>query len=220
MTWSARQGRRLASSTAWGELNSEEPTGLGLVRFLALCPPPLPWKTDGMIAGKPERSEAGAYYFTYIDKVASDDISAYLRAQAGQAVALLERVPEEQSLHRYAPDKWSIGEMLAHVNDAERVFAFRALWFARGFNTPLPSFDQNLAIGGAGAHLRTWRSHVEEFRAIRAASVALFGDLPADAWARHGEASGNVFTVRALAFLIGGHLAHHLEILTERYLAP
>lgn len=171
-----------------------------------------------MITGRPDRSEAADYYFTYIDRVAAGDIVSYLSAQADEAIALLESVSEEQSLRRYAPDKWSIREVAGHVSDVERVFGFRALWFARGFDSPLPSFDQHTAAASAGAHLRPWRSHIEQFRVVRAATVAFFRDLPDEAWARHGSASGNVFSVRALAFLIGGHVAHHLEVLSERYL--
>jgi hypothetical protein len=170
-----------------------------------------------MTAGRPGRSEAADYYFTYIDRVGTDEVCAYLAAQSESAVSLLETVSEEDSLRRYAPGKWSFREVVAHVNDAERLFAFRALWFARGFETPLPSFDQNIAIASAGADSRTWASHIEEFSAVRSASLALFDGLPSDAWLRQGSASGNMFTVRALAFLIGGHLAHHLAILTERY---
>ncbi|MCU1384124.1 MAG: hypothetical protein JWL71_2821 [Acidobacteria bacterium] len=170
-----------------------------------------------MNAGRPERGEAADYYFTYIDKVVTDDIGAYLSTQADAALARLRTVSDPDSLRRYAPDKWSAREVVGHVNDAERVFAFRALWFARGFDTPLPSFDQDVAVAGAGAHGRTWGSHIEEFRAVRAATVALFRDLPADAWTRRGTASGNPVSVRALAYVIAGHLAHHLAILDDRY---
>src|SRR3954464_9200899 len=89
-----------------------------------------------MITGRPDRSEAADYYFTYIDRVAAGDIVSYLSAQADEAIALLESVSEEQSLRRYAPDKWSIREVAGHVSDVERVFGFRALWFARGVVCP------------------------------------------------------------------------------------
>jgi hypothetical protein len=127
-------------------------------------------------------------------------------------------IAEEKSLHRYAPGKWSIRETLNHVNDAERVFAFRAMWFARGFAEPLPSFDQNVAAAHALADQMAWREHVEEFRRVRLASIALFRGLPAEAWERSGVASGNRFSVRALAYIISGHLAHHMKILRESYL--
>jgi hypothetical protein len=107
---------------------------------------------------------------------------------------------------------------VSHLYDTERLFVFRAFWFARGFDSPLPSFDQNVAVSTAGADERPWRSHVDEFRAVRAATLAIFQELPADAWTRRGVASGNPFTVRALAYLSAGHVSHHTRILRERYL--
>jgi hypothetical protein len=98
------------------------------------------------------------------------------------------------------------------------VFLYRALWFARGFDSPLPSFEQEIAVRHAHADEFPWAAHVEEFRATRQATLAFFRNLPADAWMRAGTASGNSFTVRALAFIIAGHLAHHRVVLEERYL--
>jgi hypothetical protein len=125
---------------------------------------------------------------------------------------------EDQSQVRYASDKWSIRQVLSHINDTERLFVFRALWFARALDEPLPSFDQNVAIASAGADERSWRSHVDEFRAIRTATLSFFRHLPAEAWMRRGTASGNPFTVRALAYITAGHVTHHSRILRERYL--
>jgi len=107
-----------------------------------------------------------------------------------------------------------------HLTDTERLFVFRAFWFPRGFDTPLPSFDQNVAVAAAGADHRAWESLVEEFRAVRAATLTFFQSLPVDAWARRGVASGNPFTVRALAYLAAGHVIHHTNILWARYLQP
>lgn len=165
-----------------------------------------------------DRSEAAEYYFTYINQVPPGDITDVLQRQESETVDLLRRIPEERSLHRYDPGKWTIREVVSHVNDTERLFVFRALWFARGFDSPLPSFDQDVAIRTAGADSRALSTHVEEFRAIRAATVAFFRHLPAEAWTRRGTASGNPFTVRALAHITAGHVAHHAKILRERYL--
>jgi hypothetical protein len=93
----------------------------------------------------PGRDEAAPYYFTYIDRIASDDIVSVLTNQLQEVPAFLSQISEEKSLHRYAPEKWSIRQVLNHVNDTERTFAFRALWFGRGFSEPLASFDQNTA---------------------------------------------------------------------------
>jgi DinB superfamily len=166
----------------------------------------------------PDRTEAAEYYFTYIDQVTGSDICDVLEGQSSEAVALLRRISEERSLHRYAPDKWTIREVLSHLNDTERLFVSRAFWFARGFDTPLPSFEQDIAVAHAGANERSWSSHVDEFIAIRAATLAFFQHLPDAAWTRRGVASGNPFTVRALAYITAGHVTHHLRILKERYL--
>jgi hypothetical protein len=168
--------------------------------------------------GRPEPSEAASYYSTYTDRITSDDIQSVLESQLGEATAELSAISEEQSLRRYAPDKWSMRELLSHVNDTERIFVSRALWFARGFNEPLPSFDQNISVAGAEADRIPWKNHVDEFRAVRVATIAFFRNLPPEAWMRSGIASDNPFTVRALAYIIAGHVAHHTAILRERYL--
>jgi DinB superfamily len=166
----------------------------------------------------PDRTEAAEYYFTYIDQVPAGDICAILAAQATETRALLHDISDDQSLVRYAPDKWSIRQVVSHLNDTERLAVFRAFWFARGFDTPLPSFDQSVAIAAAGADERPWRSHVEEFQAVRSATLAFFRELPEAAWTRRGVASGYPFTVRALAYISAGHVTHHTRILRERYL--
>jgi hypothetical protein len=167
--------------------------------------------------GRPGRDEAAPYYFRYIDRVRGDDVVSVLEAQLREIPGLLQAISEQASLHRYAPDKWSIREMWSHVNDAERVFVFRALWFARGFDSPLPSFDEKTCAAAARADDRSWASHVEEFGAVRRASLAFFRELPAEAWLRRGIASGNPFSVRALAYSVAGHAAHHTTVLRERY---
>jgi hypothetical protein len=166
----------------------------------------------------PDRTEAAEYYFTYIDQVPGGDICGILAAQSTETVALLQGISDERSLHRYAPEKWTIRQVVNHLNDTERLFVFRALWFARGFDSPLPSFDQDIAVASAAADERSWTAHVEEFRAVRAATLTFFQNLPEDAWPRRGVASGNPFTVRALAYISAGHVAHHTRIMRERYL--
>jgi uncharacterized damage-inducible protein DinB len=166
----------------------------------------------------PGSDEAAPYYFTYIDRIASDDIVDVLASQLEQVPAFLSQISEEKSLHRYAPEKWSIRQVLNHVNDTERAFAFRALWFGRGFSEPLASFDQNIAANGARADDYSWASHAADFHDIRRATLSFFRNLPEDAWLRKGVASGNSVTVRALAYIIAGHLSHHMAVLQERYL--
>jgi|SRR6185436_17383275 len=168
--------------------------------------------------GFPQPDEAAPYYFTYIDRVQSDDVLGVLASQLDETLALLQGIGEEKSLHRYAPDKWSWREVVNHLNDTERMFVFRALWFARGFDIPLPSFDEKVCAAAAPADEISWARHVEEFRVIRLSTLAFFRNLPAAAWMRSGIASDKPFTVRALAYIAAGHVAHHVGILRERYL--
>jgi DinB superfamily len=168
---------------------------------------------------RPDRTEAAPYYFTYIDQVPDGDICAQLVAQLPEVLQLARGITETQSLHRYAPGKWSIRDVMNHMADCERLFISRAFWFARGFESPLPSFDQEVAVSSAHADHRPWADIVVDFEAVRGATIAFFRSLPADAWARRGIASDNPFTVRALAYMCVGHVAHHLAILRERYLS-
>ena len=167
------------------------------------------------MTGRPQEGDAAPYYFPYINLVASDDAVAVMESQLEESIALFAGISEEVSLHRYAPGKWSIRQLLNHVTDTERAFAFRALWFGRGFATPLPGYDQNIAAAGAAADNVPWSAHVEEFRAVRQSTISLFRNMPAEGWTRSGIASDNHVTVRALAFIIAGHVAHHVKILRE-----
>ena len=169
-------------------------------------------------AVRPARDEAAEYHFKYIDVVPDGDICAILYAQRTETSAFLRTIPAQRSRHRYGADKWSVSEVVAHLNDCERLFAFRAFWFARGFDSPLPSFDQGIAVTHAGAEDRPWSTHLDEFDAVRAATLEFFSHLPPDAWSRRGIASDNPFTVRALAYITAGHVAHHTTILKGRYL--
>lgn len=168
--------------------------------------------------GRPESNEAGPYYWTYINQVPGDDPLAVLERQLDETVNLYSGIAEERSLYRYEADKWSIRQVLNHITDTERSFAFRVLWFARGFDSPLPSFDQNISVAGAEADRMPLATHVEEFQRVRLATLSLFHNLPEEAWLRSGIASDNRFTVRALAFITAGHTIHHNRIVRERYL--
>lgn len=106
---------------------------------------------DNALDTRPAADEAAPYYFRYIDQVPSGDVVRTLERQSVETIAFLERIPAAQSLHRYAADKWSIRAVVSHMSDCERLFVFRAFWFARGFETALPSFDQDVAVRTAGA---------------------------------------------------------------------
>lgn len=167
---------------------------------------------------RPQNTEAAEYYFMYIDRITSDDVVPAMRDQLGQTVQFLEGISEEQSLKSYAPGKWTIREVLNHVNDGERLFLSRAFWFARGFQDAMPSFDQDVAVQYAHANETSWAKLVDEFKTVRAATLSFFENMPAEAWDTTGVASDNPVTVRALAYIIAGHLAHHVNVLREKYL--
>src|SRR6476646_7497995 len=168
--------------------------------------------------GRPEANEAAPYYFGYINHVTGDDILSTLQSQLDETLPFLRGISEEKSLFRYAPEKWSIRQMWGHVNDAERLFLSRALWFARGHESALPSFEQEIAVTAAKSDAISWARHVEEFREVRLATVSFFRNLPEEAWGRSGVASGNQVTVRACAYIVAGHVAQHAAVLREKYL--
>jgi hypothetical protein len=168
---------------------------------------------------RPQTTEAASYYFKYIDLITSDDIAGAIESQMRETLHFLEGISDEQSLSRYANGMWTIREVLNHVNDGERIFVFRALWFARGFEDPLPSFEQDPAVQAAGANQTSWPQLVDEFRNVRLGTISFFKNLPAEAWTRTGVASDSPVSVNALAYIIAGHVAHHTNVLRERYLA-
>jgi uncharacterized damage-inducible protein DinB len=168
---------------------------------------------------RPQPNEAASYYSRYIDLVTGDEIVPAMKDQFGETVRFLEGISEEQSLKAYAPGKWTIREVLNHVNDGERLFLGRAVWFARGFQDPLPGFDQDIAARYANANETSWAGLVEEFKTVRAATISFFEHMPEEAWSRSGVASDNPVTVRAIAYIIAGHVTHHLNVLNDKYLS-
>ena len=170
------------------------------------------------MTGRPEVREFDAFFTAYIGKVAGDDPLAAMQRQMEEWAPVLQAVPVERTLERYEPGKWTMREVLHHVVDTERIFAYRALWFARGFAGDLPGFDQDVGVAGAQADRIEWAALIEEFRRVRAATIPLFEHLPAEAWMRLGVANEKRMTVRAVAFIIPGHAEHHLRMLRERYL--
>jgi hypothetical protein len=168
-------------------------------------------------SGRPGADEATPYYFRYIDRIAGDDVVTVLEAQLADLIPRLQAVADTASTSRYASDKWSMREVLGHVSDTERLFVARAFWFARGFETPMPSFEPDACAVAGGAGDVAWNDLVQEFRSVRLATLSFFGNLPPDRWTARGVASGNTFSVRALAFLAAGHADHHAAILAERY---
>src|ERR1700751_2174435 len=169
------------------------------------------------VATRPEPDEYAPYYETYISKVKGNIILSILEAQRLQMAQLFAAHSERDGNFRYAPDKWTVKEVLGHVTDSERIFAYRALRIARAAQQPLSGFEQD-DYGRAGEFSeRTLTDLVEEFALVRSATSALFHSLGDEAWLRRGTANKNEATVRALAFIIAGHELHHREILKERY---
>lgn len=166
---------------------------------------------------RPTESEAAPYQLAYISEVKGDDPRAILETQLEEALAWFAGISEEASLKRCEPGKWSIREVLNHITDTERIFTSRLLWFARGLPSPLPGFDQDIAVAGAHADSISWNAHVEEFRAVRLATISLYRNIPPEGWTRSGTASSIPITANAMAYLIPGHAEHHLAILRERY---
>jgi DinB superfamily len=169
------------------------------------------------VSTRPVPDEYAAYYQKYVALVPGTDIVPILEAQRLQMIQLFAARSERDGNFRYAPDKWTVKEVLGHVTDSERIFAYRALRIARADQTPLSGFEQDDYVRTGGFVERSLADLAEEFGHVRNATVALFRPLGDGAWARRGTANKNVVSVRALAFIIAGHELHHRAILTERY---
>ena len=166
---------------------------------------------------RPASTEYAPSYSGYVSAVPDGNLLSLLEGQGRETAALLRGISEKKSRFRYAPGKWSIREVIGHLCDAERVFTYRALCFARGDATPLPSFDENAWGAATNADARPLAEHIEELAAVRSATLALFQGFTEELFARSGVASGHQITVRALAYIVAGHERHHVRILRERY---
>ena len=173
--------------------------------------------TKHFVIGRPEASEHSPYFGRYISLIQDADILETLQTQSGETTTLLRGLSEKDGEFRYAPDKWSTKEVIGHVNDTERIFAYRALRIARSDQTPLAGFEQDDYVRAGGFEKRTLHDLAEEFDAIRKATMFLFRGLEEVAWMRQGVASDNLLSVRALAYMIAGHELHHRRILQEKY---
>lgn len=169
---------------------------------------------------RPGDGEFAAFYAPYLAAVPDGDLPALLRAQEAQVERALRGLPEARALHRYADGKWSVKEIVGHLSDAERVFAYRALRIGRGDTTPLPGFDENRYVDAARSDSRRLDDLLDEFAALRCATLLLFAGIDAAGWSTIGSANGHPISARALAWITAGHVAHHLRILTERYGLP
>lgn len=166
---------------------------------------------------RPAPSEYHMAFERYVSLVPEDDALPVLARQPAQVRAAMEKVSGERAGYRYGPNKWSIREVVGHFTDAERVFGFRALTFARGDKTPLPSFEENEYAAIAGHDRYALPDLVAEFEALRRSNISMLAHLDPAAIARIGTANGSPVSVRALAFIMAGHVRHHLGVLAAKY---
>jgi uncharacterized damage-inducible protein DinB len=170
------------------------------------------------IVARPAKDEYGPFYDNYINLVPHQDLIQVLRDQKATTARLLEKIPEDKAGRRYAPDKWSIKEVVGHLCDTERIMTYRALRIARGDQTPLPGFEQDDYVRQAGFDLRRIEDLISEYTSVRDATLSWLRGLDIQALQRRGTANNMGVSVLALAYIIAGHERHHVGILQERYL--
>ncbi len=171
-----------------------------------------------MTQKRPQQGDYALYYENYVALVPSGDFLEILQNQRRELIEMLSPLSEQQAEFRYASGKWSIKEVIGHITDAERIFAYRLLRIARGDQTPLASFEQDGYIANGNFSARKLSGLLEEFSAVREATICLTSSLDHDAWYRRGTASQKEVSVLALAFIIAGHERHHRLILEKHYL--
>lgn len=166
---------------------------------------------------RPAPDESAPSFHGYISLVPGEQIGSYLAEQIQELERLAAPLDDTTAKARYAPGKWSVKEVLGHLSDSERIFAYRLLRIGRGDTTPLPGFDENAYVPAGGFDDRPLAAILGEFRAVRLSTIALMEGLPPGAWARLGQASEKPISTRALAYIIVGHVVHHMRVLRERY---
>ncbi len=166
---------------------------------------------------RPEPKECPKYYFTYIDEVPPGDIINLLRSQISETVSFLKSLPPELGSHAYANGKWTICEVIGHMIDCERIFAYRGLRIARNDKTPMPGFEQDDYVAATNFSARSIESLAKEFEHLRSSTVTLFEHLTDEEIGRSGTASGGSFTTRSFPYIILGHELHHVHVLRTRY---
>jgi hypothetical protein len=167
---------------------------------------------------KPADDEFAPFYAGYVKRAADGDVVETMDTQLSETLALLRSLPESMGDRTYAPGKWTIREIIGHLSDAERVFSYRALRFSRGDTAPVEGFDEDKYVANGGFSKRTLDDLLGEFEHLRRSSIHLFAGLPEEGFSMRGTASGREISVRALAFVLPGHEAHHLDVLRTRYL--
>jgi uncharacterized damage-inducible protein DinB len=169
---------------------------------------------------RPQADEYYDYYGRYIAKVPDGGLISLLREQAVETVTMLQDLTPQQANHAYAPGKWTVKEVVGHISDAERIFAYRALRIARNDPTPLTTFDENAYVANGNFSSRSLPDLLEELQVVRASTIHLAKSMDPETLSRRGTASGHAISVRALFYIIAGHERHHADLLRERYLSP
>lgn len=167
---------------------------------------------------RPDLALVPPFFHKYINLVQGDDLNALLTQNQNEIQIFLADIPEEKWMFRYAQGKWSIRELVQHLTDTERIFTYRALCFSRGETQPLPGFDENTYAAASRADSRTKQHLLDEWNAVRQATVLLFQGLDEPALEQTGTANNNPISVRAIGFIIAGHALHHKNVLQEKYL--
>jgi hypothetical protein len=167
---------------------------------------------------RPEISEFDPYYNTYISLIDGDDVLPVLESQPGLINSVLAGIGEDRGTHTYAEGKWTVKELLSHIIDGERIFAYRALRISRGDETPIEGFEQDGYIENSNANYRSFADLLQEFHLVRRSDMIMFRSMPATAATRLGTANDSPISVRALAYIMAGHVEHHIRILKDRYL--
>jgi hypothetical protein len=165
----------------------------------------------------PEPGEYAQFYAGYIQEMHGQDAITALAQQLVSTDAVFAAIPADRGGYRYAPDKWTVRDVIGHLADTERILSTRLLRVARGDRTPMPSFDENAYAAAAGFDRLPLSELIENWRAVRLSTLALVRSLQPTEWHRRGTASGATVTARALAYIIAGHERHHLRVLRERY---
>jgi hypothetical protein len=166
---------------------------------------------------RPQVTEYAPYYAGYVALVPEDNVLAVLATQAAPVSRIAAVVTGERETYRYEPGKWSVRELLGHLIDAERAFGYRIFAISRGEETPIPGFDEQQYVRLSRYHTCTAAELAAELASLRDANLRLMARLDDEAWTRRGTASGVPVTVRAVAYIMAGHVRHHLAILSERY---
>ncbi|POY34804.1 damage-inducible protein DinB [Solitalea longa] len=167
---------------------------------------------------RPETGTYPQYFDHYIALVEENEVQSALKNNTDEFLKFLDSLPAEKAEFAYAKDKWTLKEVLLHITDAERIFAYRALRFSRNDTTPLPSFDENEFIEFANSGKRSLQSVIDEFKTVRSATLSLFNSLDNDELTRKGIGSSQTCTALAMGFIIAGHTKHHIKVIKENYL--